>query len=179
MEIKINSIIPTRNSHSQVQVFGYTTKGLPGLEVLGLNGKGRLIKEKLVYLSKKRRLRYPLKRFVLCVEGTELDKSQVEYLELPLMICFWSMANLIPLKRLDNCFASARVSLDGQLDPLSLDAEYWRGVLMDYDGEENLIYLGPREDEVIDSRLQTLDVSELLNQSIGGFSYLLNRQGTG
>lgn len=174
MEIKINSIVPVRNSLNPVQVFGYTSKGQPGLEIHGLNGKGRLIKEKIIFLSKKRKLRYPLKRFVLCVEGEELEKSQIEYLELPLLICFWTMASLIPLQRLDNCYASAQVSLDSKIRNLPLDKEFWDHLEKDLKlKDQRVIYLGGQRSEKetpLDSVVQNVEIVELLNETIGGFS---------
>lgn len=174
MEIKINSVIPIRNSLNSVQVFGYTSKGQPGLEIHGLNGKGRLIKEKIIFLSKKRKLRYPLKRFVLCVEGEELEKSQVEYLELPLLICFWTMANLIPLQRLDNCYASAQVSLDGKVRQLSLERDFWMDLEKDLKiKNQKVIYFGKLDgstSKIEESHIQSLEIIDLLNDSVGGFS---------
>lgn len=174
MEIKINSVIPIRNSLNSVQVFGYTSKGQPGLEIHGLNGKGRLMKEKIIFLSKKRKLRYPLKRFVLCVEGEELEKSQVEYLELPLLICFWTMANLIPLQRLDNCYASAQVSLDSKIKQLGLEQDFWTDLEKDLRiKNQRVIYMGNLkgfEPSGGESPIQSLEIVSLLNESVGGFS---------
>lgn len=177
MEIKINSIIPAQSHLQQVEVFGYNSKSQPGLEINGLNGKGRIIKEKITYLSKKRQLKYPLKRFVLCVEGEGLDKSQVEFLELPLLICFWSMAGILPLKRLDNCFAAAKVSLDGRLTmpPLTKDMVeimeiFYRNSMAT---DERLLLLGSGDKEINDSSpsfYQHVDITTLLKQSVGGFS---------
>lgn len=174
MEIKINSIIPGQSTYQKVEVFGYNSKSQPGLEINGLNGKGRLIKEKITFLSKKRKLKYPLKRFVLCVEGEGLEKSQVEFLELPLLICFWSMAGLLPLKRLDNCFASAKVSLDGIITVQKLNEDVLNlieGVhATSFKAEEKLLYLGDADENLNGSTfLQPMDVVTYLSQSVGGF----------
>lgn len=74
MEIKINAIVPNRSNYQWSEIFGYTSKGQPGIEVIGLGSKGRAIKEKLTYLSKRRKLQFPVLRFVICAEGDDLDK---------------------------------------------------------------------------------------------------------
>lgn len=168
MEIKINSILPYQSTYQQIEVFGYNSKSQPGLEITGINGKGRAIKEKIIFLSKKRRLRYPLKRFVLCVEGENLDKCQVEYLELPLLICFWSMANILPLNRLDNCYASAKVSLDGEISHCSLPTTFWSEQLDKNEEKwDQRIYLGPAGS--LQKNIETIDITDMLSQSVGGF----------
>ena len=108
MEIKINSLVLNRNNYQWCEVFGYTSKGQPGIEIIGLGAKGRAIKEKLTYLSKRRKLTFPVLRFVICIEGDNLDKSDIEFLELPILLAFWSMAGVVPIKRLDHCFCSGR-----------------------------------------------------------------------
>lgn len=176
MEIKINSVIPGQARDHQVEVFGYNSKSQPGLEINGLNGKGRLIKEKITFLSKKRKLKYPLKRFVLCVEGDGLEKSQVEFLELPLLICFWSMAGFLPLKRLDNCFTAGKVSLDGDIYFKPLTEEFFKIMEFSYGEllcrEDRLLLLGkPGAGDTVEGMdyFHLVDVIELLNQSVGGF----------
>lgn len=172
MEIKINALIPIQNQARWVQVFGYTSKSQPGLEINGINGKGRTIKEKITFLSKKRRLRYPLKRFVLCVEGESLDKGQLDYLELPLLLCFWSMAGFLPLKRLDNCFAMGRISLEGEVEHFLPSSEN----LLEVEAflkhkERHAIYLGPSMDMSYEW-IRQISAVDLLQETVGGFSYI-------
>lgn len=168
MEIKLNSFLPCQSTYKKIEVFGYNSKSQPGLEITGINGRGKTIKEKFIFLSKKRKLRYPLKRFVLCVEGENLDKCQLDYLELPLLICFWSMANLLPLKRLDNCYASAKVSLDGEINHWEAPDGLWQDLrYQDELRKERSIYLGPSK--INGSDFETIDVADMLDQSVGSF----------
>jgi hypothetical protein len=180
MEIKIHSVIPGQSHYHHVEVFGYNSKSQPGLEINGLNGKGRIIKEKITFISKKRKLKYPLKRFVLCVEGEGLDKSQIEYLELPLMICFWSMAGILPINRLDNCFAAAKVSLDGKLKGLQLNQDVVSIMETVYRSSftegEHILYLGETvrdtkegERDERKSFFQPMDIVSYLDETVGGF----------
>jgi len=170
MEIKINALIPRQNHFHWLHVFGYTSRSQPGLEISGIGIKGRAIKEKLIFLSKKRKLKFPLNRFILCVEGSDgFEKAELDYLELPLLLAFWAMAGLIPIKRLDNCFCSGRLGLEGEISCLNLSLNHWRRI------EEALvrrkksaIYFGesiPIESE----RIDLISPLSLLQESVGGF----------
>ncbi len=174
MQIKINALIPAKNRSHWIQVFGYTSKSQPGLEINGLNGRGRAIKEKLTFLSKKRRLRYPLKRFVLCVEGEGLEQGELEYLELPLLLCFWSLADILPLGKLDNCFAAGKISLEGEISFPEEDGDYLKRV-DDYlkVKRRHAIRFGGALDIPLD-RIHRLCPVELLNEEVGDFSQIDN-----
>lgn len=174
MEIKINAILKRGHSYHWVEVFGYSTKGQPGLEIVGLGSKGRPLKEKLIFISKKRKLKMPLKRYVLCVDGEEVDKAYVDYLELPLILAYWSMAGILPLKRMDNCFSAARVSLEGEIINLSLDPTFWVSLEKQLSLKRNkVVYLGegcPQDSDYI----KEISAVNLLDSTVGGFSYMDN-----
>ncbi|MCR9205991.1 MAG: hypothetical protein NXH75_15515 [Halobacteriovoraceae bacterium] len=172
MEMKINAFIPLHSHYKKVEVFGYTSRSQPGLEILGLSTKGRSIKEKITYLSKRRKLKFSLLKYVLCVEGDDLTKGDIEYLELPLLLCFWTMAGIIKMGRLDNCLCAGKVSLEGDIEPLEIPEEIlekWneglqeRGRVMMMIGSSNSM-----KHEL--SQLKLLEVSELLKGSVGGFN---------
>jgi len=169
MEIKINSLVLNRNNYQWCEVFGYTSKGQPGIEIIGLGAKGRAIKEKLTYLSKRRKLTFPVLRFVICIEGDNLDKSDIEFLELPILLAFWSMAGVVPIKRLDHCFCSGRVSLEGQVSYLKISEILWRQLDKSLERKNrDLVYLG--ETISIESRrIRVIEAHELLEQTVGGF----------
>lgn len=124
MNMRTKSIFPFGGSHCVVDIFGYSSKGLPGIEIVGLGKYSRSLKEKFIYLSRERNLKFPLRRYVLCIEGeVELKKFKDEeyrYLELPLLVMLWSLTGHLPLERLEDCFASGKVSIEGVVDPLRL-----------------------------------------------------------
>ena len=174
MEIKINALVLNRNNYQWCEVFGYTSKGQPGIEIIGLGTRGRAIKEKLTYLSKRRKLTFPVLRFVICVEGDNLDKADIEYLELPILMAFWSMARVVPIQRLDQCFCSGKVSLEGEIDYLAISDQIWKQI------ENNLrkknkevVYLGKNSDENYYG-VRVITAHDLLEETVGGF-YQIDR----
>lgn len=108
-----------------VEVFGYCTKGVPGLDVIGLGTPGRMIKEKLVFLSRASGLKMPIKRYVICLEKSiplkEIEVDQLRWIELPILLLFWSLADQLSFSRLDNCVASGKVSASGLIQSRRLD----------------------------------------------------------
>jgi hypothetical protein len=170
MEIKINALIPRQNHFHWLNIFGYTSRSQPGLEISGIGIKGRSIKEKLIFLSKKRKLKFPLNRFVLCVEGSDgFEKAELEYLELPLLLAFWSMAGFIPIKRLDNCFCSARLGLEGEIFCLDLAQAHWNKIndaLVHR--KKKAIYLGEAI-PIVSGHIDLICPLTLLEESVGGF----------
>ena len=170
MEIKINTLIPSCGRLKWIEIFGYTSKGSPGLEITGLNGKSRNFKEKIIYLSKRRNLRFPILRYVLCLDIDDPNKSDIEWLELPLLIAFWSMTENLPLKRLDNCFTSGKVSLEGEINYLDYDQNTWIQInkQLEYK-KKKAIFIGP-EKHLGNEYINAINAIELLNDSVGGFS---------
>ena len=101
-------------------LFGYSTKSVPGLEINGVGKYGKFIKEKIVFITRSRGLQIPLKRFVLNVEITDdlgdLESSSVKWLEYPLLLHYWFLAGLIPISKLDNCFAIGSITPSGVIE---------------------------------------------------------------
>ena len=109
-------------------IFGYASKGLPGLEIVGLDRKARVLKEKLVYLGRCHGVRVPIKRYVLCVEDCPLEGGEGRWLELPLLVLYWKLAGILPIKRLENCFCGGRISTMGAVQIIPLE-EYFLDAL--------------------------------------------------
>lgn len=172
MEIKINSLIPYNGRLKWVEVFGYTSKGQPGLELTGFNGRSRTLKEKMVYLSKRRSLRFPILRYVLCLDLEDLSKCELEWLELPLLIAFWSMTGVLPLKRLDDCFASCKVSLEGNLTHMDFDDAFWESMHIQLNHKKkNVTFIGDGGISAPHcSNINDIRAVDLLNDTVGGFS---------
>ena len=70
--MRINAFVPIEGRLKIVSIFGYSTKGIPGIEIKGIGSRGNLIKEKLVYLCRLNRIKMPLKRYVICIVITEI-----------------------------------------------------------------------------------------------------------
>ena len=109
-------------------IFGYASKGLPGLEIVGLDKKAKVIKEKLIYIGRHYRTRIPIKRYVLCVEDYCFDSEESRWLELPLLILYWKLAGILPIKKLEDCFCGGKISPMGVVQIIPLD-EYFLDVL--------------------------------------------------
>ena len=123
METQLQSCYFTKKGPALVTLFGYATKSVPGLEINGLGKYGKAIKEKIVFITRSRQLKIPLKRFVLNIEITDemgdLESSSVKFLEYPLLLHYWFLAGLLPISKLDNCFALGSLTPSGEvLEPI-------------------------------------------------------------
>lgn len=124
METQLQSCYFTKKGPALVTLFGYSSKSVPGLEINGLGKYGKAIKEKIVFITRSRNLQIPLRRFVLNVEITDdlgdLESASVKWLEYPLLLHYWFLAELLPISKLDNCFAIGSLTPSGLVDePLS------------------------------------------------------------
>lgn len=126
METQLQSCYFTKKGPSLVTLFGYSTKSVPGLEINGLGKYGKSIKEKIIFITRSRQLQIPLKRFVLNVELTDdlgdLESNTVKWLEYPLLLHYWYLAGLLPITKLDNCFAIGSLTPSGEVEePIDRD----------------------------------------------------------
>ncbi|MBL6990900.1 MAG: hypothetical protein ISR65_14035 [Bacteriovoracaceae bacterium] len=125
MNDRIKAIYPCLNDFKVVDIFGYSSKGIPGIEIIGLGSIGKTIKEKFVYLSRMQKVKLHCKRYVLCVElgdnKKELLKEDLHWLELPLLILLWSLSGHLPIHKLEDCFSSGRVSVNGNIIHMDLN----------------------------------------------------------
>lgn len=120
METQLQTCYFTKKGPSLITLFGYSTKSVPGLEINGLGKYGRSIKEKLIFVTRTRSLQIPLKRFVLNVELSDdlgdLESNSVKWLEYPLLLHYWFLAGLLPISKLDNCFALGSLTPSGLIE---------------------------------------------------------------
>ncbi len=127
MNMRTKSLYPYAGQYCPVDIFGYSSNGIPGIEIVGLGKYSRSMKEKFIYLSRERKLRFPLKRFVLCiegeVEGKKFKEEEYRYLELPLLLMLWSLTGHLPLDHLEDCFASGKISVEGEVSALYLNGK--------------------------------------------------------
>lgn len=124
MNMRTKSLYPYAGQYCPVDIFGYASNGIPGIEIVGVGRYARSMKEKFVYLSREKKLKFPLKRFVLCVEGEiegkKFKEEEYRYLELPLLMMLWSLTGHLPLQSLEDCFAAGKISVEGLVTALEL-----------------------------------------------------------
>lgn len=124
MNMRTKSIYPYAGQYCPVDIFGYASNGIPGIEIVGVGKYARSMKEKFIYLSRQKKLKFPLKRFVLCVEGEiegrKFKEEEYRYLELPLLMMLWSLTGHLPLQQLEDCFAAGKISVEGEVTALAL-----------------------------------------------------------
>ncbi|PIK13950.1 hypothetical protein [Halobacteriovorax sp. JY17] len=126
MESMIKGIILNKNVYKTLNIFAYATKGIPGLEIKVGSSNSKILKEKIIYLTRKSSMRIPLKRYVICVEevGGSLQKEEVRWLELPILILYWSLAECLPISRLSDCICGGEITLEGEIRPLKIQGSY-------------------------------------------------------
>ncbi len=124
MNLRTRSIYPYAGNYYPVDIFGYTSHGIPGLEIVGLGKYGKAVKEKFIYLTRVKNLKIPKKRFVICVEGEfegkKFKDEEYRFLELPMLLMLWSLSGNLALKSLEDCFSSGKVNIDGKFENLKL-----------------------------------------------------------
>lgn len=118
METQLKAFYRTPQGVKFVNLFGYATKGVPSLEINGVGRLSKNIKEKIIYLTRIRKLAIPLRRFVVCVDINELQDQSIEslrWLEFPLLLMYWHLSGLIPIAKLDNCLCSGWLNANGEI----------------------------------------------------------------
>lgn len=128
-------------------LFGYATKGIPSLEVNGVGKLSKNIKEKLIFLTRNRHLNIPLRRYVVCVDqndGVAKTEEELKWLEFPLLLIYWYMAGLVPIKKLDNCITSGWIKPDGTITINQLEEIHKKTIEMQLSEKEkkHLLYIG-------------------------------------
>ena len=139
METQIQSFYKSPQGIKFVSVFGYATKGVPGLEINGVGKLSRNIREKITFISRSRRLPIPLRRYVLCVDVNEIQNSEPEslkWLEFPMLLLYWHMAGLVPISKLSDCLCSGWFKANGEIIQMMLGADFARLVEKQFVAEE-------------------------------------------
>lgn len=124
MQQSLQSLVTVVDQTFLVELFGYTTKGLPGLEIVGLGPEGRRLKEKLIYLCRMNGWRLSPRRYVLCLESPTSSKRDDQWLELPFLVLYLKLGGLLPLGDLREFFCAGKLQLDSTYTPWS-----WRSGL--------------------------------------------------
>lgn len=124
MELRIRSFVQTACGPKLVDIFGYSSRSLPQLEIHAPLPIQKVLKQKILYLSKDRNLEIPAKRFVLCLDhgGLRLDADQLFQLELPFLVLFWALAEVVQVKRLEDCICNGSISIDGTINSMNFNS---------------------------------------------------------
>lgn len=159
VNLRTKSLFPYGGNYKCVEIYGYASCGLPGLEIIGIGKHGRMIKEKFIYISRDRKLKIPRKRFVLCVEGefevNTFKGDELRYLELPLLVMFWSLTGHLRFNSLQDCFSSGKVTAEGEVLFLNLSIKEQEMLLNIFDLNEStsLKIIAPEKVKLLNSFL--------------------------
>lgn len=154
MNMRTKSLYPYGGQYCPVDIFGYASNGIPGIEIVGVGKYARSMKEKFIFLSRQKKLKFPLKRFVLCVEGElegkKFKEEEYRYLELPLLMMLWSLTGHLPLQQLEDCFASGKISIEGEVTalPLTQFEQMQLSEIFKLNDDQSLKVIAPNETEV-------------------------------
>lgn len=168
MNIRTKSIYPHGGTLNAVDLFGYVSHGVPGLEIVGLGKHGRGIKEKFIYLTREYKLRLPKRRFVICVEGEmegkKFKNEEYRYLELPMLLILWTLSGHLPFKTLEDCFSSGKVSIDGEVESIDLNVDLQSKIpeLLDLE-EDQAVKIITSSNVNIDEDFYHIAVEEIFN----------------
>lgn len=154
-----------------VDIFGYSTKGLPGLELNGFGVLGKNIKEKIIYLTKKNRVKIPLNRYVICADFDKMPKSfdgqKMNWLELPVIILYWVLAGKLDIRNPDQCVSGGRIFIDNKIEVLEFNPSKM--------GFNNFLKNDPKflfcDDYMDDKSVKVLPIDVLL-QSVSKFNFI-------
>lgn len=119
MEIYTNALTFIDHKPQVIRVFGYTSNGLPGLEIIGLGNYSRLIKEKIVFLLRSQSIKVPLGRYVIGVESSKaLKPESSQFLELPILLLYLALSKNISVVGMNRCLCGGYVGSSGVIKEL-------------------------------------------------------------
>ncbi len=119
METSTKILIPNPKSFKVLNLFAYSTHGVPGIEIIGLGKYSKMLKEKLYFICRSRRIKLPLKKFVLCLEACDelkrLNWSYLQWSELSYFLLLLNMAGQLPISRLEHCLSFGKIESNGEI----------------------------------------------------------------
>lgn len=143
METQVKAYYSSPEGLKFVTIFGYTTKGVPGLEINGIGKLSKNVKEKLIFLTRSRKLPLPLRRFVICVDVNDLSEQKIEnlkWLEFPLLLMFWFLGGMIPISKLNDCLCSGWIAANGNIYQMPKESNLYHLAQQEFT-QENLAEL--------------------------------------
>jgi len=143
MAFKLKSYLLVGTRLVSVDVYGYATRSIPGIDIVGLGSRGKLIREKINFITNQYKIkRREAKRYVISVEcevGEDKLKNLYSDLEFPILILYWSMASIISLKNLDKCWSTGSVNVDFEIKCPLLPKLYSKDYIANLDHQRILI----------------------------------------
>jgi hypothetical protein len=124
MQTKIKSFIKKGERHFYFNIFGYTTKGMPGIEIIGPTKFAKILKEKIIYLIRSMQLKTPTRRYVICIDETlelkNFELEEIHNLEFPILVVYLQLAELLKINKLDDCLCAGKLGVNGVIDSIPL-----------------------------------------------------------
>jgi hypothetical protein len=137
-------------------------KGFLALNLLDWeNIQEHCAKSSFTYVGKEA-LKFPVKRFVICVdtneEVTRMNYDELQCLEFPFFLLLLNFLELLPMSRLDNCLSFGKINADGELTQLSVNEK-----VFDYCrvSKLSMIHHECHMDRVIDTKELLRDIPAL------------------
>ncbi len=127
MEARITSFIIDQLDIYHVQIFAYSTKGIPGLEINGTGRSVSNIRDKIIYLTRVNSVSIPMNRYVICVEidtNKKLSSQSLRQLELPIFLVYLFLAKNLSLVKIDDCLCYGTISADGVISQYNLPESF-------------------------------------------------------
>jgi len=115
----ISSYFHHLNTFKIVKIFGYCSRGVPGIEIVGFSGKNKILKEKVIYISKRYNIKIPHKKYVLCLDSSNsfgISQDSFRKFELPLIILFWKLSKNVEISMLEKCISIGSFNPTGKLE---------------------------------------------------------------
>lgn len=178
METQIKAYYQTPQGVKFVTIFGYATKGVPSLEINGAGRLSRNIKEKVIFITRTRKLSIPLRRFVICVDLNEVSRQEEPYLkalEFPILLLYWYLSGLIPIRNLNDCLASGWLKANGEIFQLKTPLRFLKSYKEYFDPieQKSLKLIGPAQNDNLNL---CLIESSLLLEHIPNLKFKLDFQ---
>ncbi len=126
MEVRLKSFIKTSRGVELVDLFGYSSRSLPGIEIKTNGYLPQTLKEKILFLSRSKGIKFPAKRFILCFDSSikTLEKESARELELSFLLLFWVLLGVISIHNLHQCIVNGQFKVNGEIIPLIPNAQY-------------------------------------------------------
>ena len=126
MERRLKTFAPSLKGPQLIDLFGYSTRGMASLEVHAHPKISRLLKEKLLFLTKSRKMKLPSRRYTLCIDSHQMhfQEGNLANFELPFLVLFWSLAEVLPIKNLQDCVCLGEVQINGEIVSQKLGQEH-------------------------------------------------------
>ncbi len=119
MQTELKAILPTSRGPQTVTLFGYSTKSVPTVDIHGMGKSGKIIKEKILFVTKQRKLKIPIKRFSISVDFQNGDERELnnyaQWLEFPLLLLYWYLTENLHIYHLGDCMTSGQVLTSGNI----------------------------------------------------------------